>query len=221
VIISTTPVILSHFEDLTDPRMERTKRHLLIDMVAIALCAAICGAEGWADVERFGKKKREWFARFLELPNGIPSHDTFGRVFARLDSSEFYACLQRWIRSLNQAVSDHGVRLDGKTLRHSFDTAAGKDALHLLSARGIQGPTSVAQRPDHARRRSCEGTCVFEGVAWQTPETDHTRRRHCQGTRGVQAGTSAPLRPDHARRRHGNPVRHGGCRLVGQASRLP
>ncbi len=76
MIVSTTPVILSHFEDLTDPRMMRTKRHLLIDMVAIALCAAICGAEGWADVERFGKKKREWFARFLELPNGIPSHDT-------------------------------------------------------------------------------------------------------------------------------------------------
>jgi predicted transposase YbfD/YdcC len=113
--------------------MERTKRHLLIDMAAIALCAAICGAEGWADVERFGKKK-EWFARFLDLPNGIPSHDTFGRVFARLDTSEFYACLQRWIRSLNTAISDHGVRLDGKTLRHSFDTAAGKDALHLLNA---------------------------------------------------------------------------------------
>ena len=134
MIVSTTPVILTHFDDLTDPRMERTKRHLLIDMVAIALCAAICGAEGWADVERFGKKKREWFARFLELPNGIPSHDTFGRVFARLDSSEFYACLQRWIRSLNKAVSDHGVRLDGKTLRHSFDIASGKDALHLLNA---------------------------------------------------------------------------------------
>lgn len=114
--------------------MDRTKRHLLIDMVAIALCAAICGAEGWADVERFGRKKKEWFARFLELPNGIPSHDTFGRVFSRLDTSEFYACLQRWIRSLNHAIKDHGVRLDGKTLRHSFDTAAGKDALHLLNA---------------------------------------------------------------------------------------
>ena len=132
--VSTAPVILSHFEDLPDPRMDRTKRHLLIDMVAIALCAAICGAEGWADVERFGRKKKEWFAKFLELPNGIPSHDTFGRVFSRLDTSEFYACLQRWIRSLNQAVKDHGVRLDGKTLRHSFDTAAGKDALQLLNA---------------------------------------------------------------------------------------
>lgn len=132
--VSTAPVILSHFEDLPDPRMDRTKRYLLIDMVAIALCAAIYGAEGWADVERFGRKKKDWFARFLELPNGIPSHDTFGRVRARLDTSEFYACLQRWIRSLNQAIKDHGVRLDGKTLRHWFDTAAGKDALQLLNA---------------------------------------------------------------------------------------
>jgi predicted transposase YbfD/YdcC len=106
----------------------------LIDMIVIALAATICGAEGWADVERFGKKKRAWLARFLELPNGIPSHDTFGRVFSRLDTSEFYACLQRWIRSLNSAIVDHGVRLDGKTLRHSFDTASGKDALHLLNA---------------------------------------------------------------------------------------
>ncbi len=88
--LSKTPVILSHFDDLTDPRVNRTKRHLLIDMVAIALCAAICGAEGWADVERFGKQKREWFARFLELPSGIPSHDTFGRVFSRLDTSELW-----------------------------------------------------------------------------------------------------------------------------------
>jgi hypothetical protein len=115
-----------HFEDLTDPRMERTKRHLLIDMVAIALCAAICGAEGWADVDRFGKKKREWFARFSDLPNGIPSHDTFGRVFARLDSPEFYACMQRWIRSRNQAVSDHGVRLGGQEVL--FQNSAGRCA---------------------------------------------------------------------------------------------
>ena len=135
MIASKSPVIFSHFDDLTDPRMDRTKRHLLIDMVVIALCAAICGAEGWADVERFGKKKKkEWFARFLQLLSDIPSHDTFGRVFARLDTSEFYACLQRWVRTLNSTLTDHGVRLDGKTLRHSFDTASGKDALQMLNA---------------------------------------------------------------------------------------
>ena len=115
MIASKSPVIFSHFDDLTDPRMYRAQRPLLIDMVVIALCAAICGAEGWANVERFGKKNKRWFARFLELPSGIPSHDTSGQVFARLNTSEFYACLQRSIRSLNNALNDHGVRLDGKT----------------------------------------------------------------------------------------------------------
>ncbi len=128
------PSILSHFEDLSDPRMDRTKLHRLTDMVAIALCAAICGAEGWADVERFGKMKQGWFAKFLELPNGIPSHDTFGRVFAMLDTAEFYGCLQKWLASLNHTLQDRGVQLDGKTLRGSFDTASGKAALHLVNA---------------------------------------------------------------------------------------
>jgi hypothetical protein len=94
VASNAQPSILSHFEHLSDPRMERTKLHLLTDMIAIALCAAICDAEGWADVERFGKMKQAWFKKFLELPNGIASHDTFRRVFARLDTTEFYACLQ-------------------------------------------------------------------------------------------------------------------------------
>jgi len=76
VISTTAPVILAHFDELTDPRIERTKLHSLTDMVAIALCAAICGAEGWADVECFGRRKHDWFARFLELPHGSPSHDT-------------------------------------------------------------------------------------------------------------------------------------------------
>ena len=103
VLVATTAQtsIISHFEDLTDPRMERTKLHVLTDMVAIALCAAICGAEGWADVERFGKMKQAWFSTFLELLNGIPSHDAFGRVFARLDTAEFYACLQKWLANFN------------------------------------------------------------------------------------------------------------------------
>jgi predicted transposase YbfD/YdcC len=103
-------------------------------MIVLALCAAICGAEGWADVERFGKAKRKWFARFLQLPNGIPSHDTFGRVFARLDTSEFLTSLHNWIRCLNLALKDRGVAIDGKTVRRSFDNATGKSAVHLVSA---------------------------------------------------------------------------------------
>jgi predicted transposase YbfD/YdcC len=126
--------ILARFENLTDPRIERSKRHLLIDMVTIGLCAAICGADSWVDVEKFGHAKRDWFARFLELPDGIPSHDTFGRVFARLDTAEFLLCLQNWLRSLHLSLKEQGVAIDGKTLRGSFDAASGKSALHVVSA---------------------------------------------------------------------------------------
>lgn len=126
--------ILTRFENLTDPRVERTKQHLLIDMVTIALCAAICGADSWVDVEKFGIAKRGWFSRFLDLPHGIPSHDTFGRVFARLDTEEFLLCLQNWLRALRLSLKDQGVAIDGKTLRGSFDAASGKSALHVVSA---------------------------------------------------------------------------------------
>src|SRR5688572_26148468 len=91
--------IFTKFEKLSDPRIERTKHHKLLDMVTIALCATICGADNWVDVEKFGEAKREWFERFLALPNGIPSHDTFGRVFARLDAQEFQTCVHNWLRS--------------------------------------------------------------------------------------------------------------------------
>jgi predicted transposase YbfD/YdcC len=103
-------------------------------MVVITLCATICGAEGWADVERFGKMKRDWFVRFLSLENGIPSHDTFGRVFARLDTQEFQTCVHNWLLNLGLQLKDQGVSIDGKTLRRSFDTATGKSALHVVSA---------------------------------------------------------------------------------------
>jgi predicted transposase YbfD/YdcC len=126
--------ILSNFEKLSDPRVERTKHHKLLDMVTIALCATICGADNWVDVEKFGDAKEEWFGRFLELPHGIPSHDTFGRVFAKLDTQEFLTCVHNWLRSLRLTLKDQGVAIDGKTLRGSFDAASGKSALHVVSA---------------------------------------------------------------------------------------
>jgi len=126
--------IRERFSSLTDPRIERTKRHLLLDMVVIALCAAICGANSWADVERFGTSKRDWLRRFLDLPHGIPSHDTFGRVFARLDTNQFLTCLHNWLRSLKLALNEKQVAIDGKVLRRSFDRAAGTSALQLVSA---------------------------------------------------------------------------------------
>ena len=132
--MTSVAAIFDHFETLTDPRIDRNKRHLLHEMVVIALCAAICGAEGWADVERFGKTKLTWFRRFLELEHGIPSHDTFGRVFARLDTHEFLLCLQAWVQHFQSALREQGIAIDGKTLRRSFDHATGQSALHVVSA---------------------------------------------------------------------------------------
>ena len=92
------------FANLTDPRLDRTKRHALLDIFILALCATIGGANGWADIERFGKAKLDFFRRFLELPNGIPSHDTFGRVFARLDPAALLTCIQNWLAAFRASV---------------------------------------------------------------------------------------------------------------------
>ena len=91
--------LLSHFAELTEPRVERTREHLLSDILALAICAVIGGADSWVEIEEFGKAKEEWFRSFLRLPHGIPSHDTFGRVFARLDPEEFQQSFINWVQS--------------------------------------------------------------------------------------------------------------------------
>jgi predicted transposase YbfD/YdcC len=126
--------VLEHFADLPDPRIERTKLHQLGDILTIAICAVICGAEGWTDIELFGKSKDSWFKTFLELPNGIPSHDTFGRVISALDPDAFERSFQSWIQSLVGSSGGKLIAIDGKTLRHSFDRANGKAAIHMVSA---------------------------------------------------------------------------------------
>lgn len=131
-----TPVatITEHFSELKDPRVDRTKLHLLHDIIVIAICAAICGADTWVDIENFGKAKHDWLKQFLELPNGIPSHDTFGRVFARLDAERFQTCFIEWIQAVNEVTQGQIVAVDGKKLRRSHDKTIGKDAIHMVSA---------------------------------------------------------------------------------------
>jgi predicted DNA-binding protein (UPF0251 family) len=120
--------LLRAFAALEDPRTDRTKKHSLGDILTIAICAVICGADGWVQVAHFGRCKKKWFQRFLDLPNGIPSHDTFGRVFAMLDPQAFEECFLRWIAQLATASSGRRVAIDGKTLRRSLDAAHGKAA---------------------------------------------------------------------------------------------
>lgn len=126
--------IEQYFSDLEDPRVDRTKLHKLVDILVIAICAVISGADNWEDIEEFGKAKQEWFKTFLELPNGIPSHDTFNRVFARLDPAQFQRCFINWITAVSQLVGGQVIAIDGKVLRRSHDKGIGKAAIDMVSA---------------------------------------------------------------------------------------
>lgn len=126
--------ISRHFASLTDNRMQGKTRHKLLDMITITICAVICGANGWTDVEVYGKSKYEWLGSFLELPHGIPSHDTFGRVFAMLCPKEFESCFLSWVRSVCEITKGEIIPVDGKTLRRSCDRSSGRTAIHMVSA---------------------------------------------------------------------------------------
>jgi predicted transposase YbfD/YdcC len=137
--------LLHHFQDLPDPRVDRTRRHDLLDVVAIALCAVIAGAESWPAVEAFGKAKHDWLKQFLRLQGGIPSHDTFGRVFAALDPEALQGCLVGWLRAASAALGLGQVAIDGKALRRSFDRARCKSCLHLVSAWAAEAQLTLGQ----------------------------------------------------------------------------
>lgn len=123
-----------HFEDLPDPRIDRTKLHKLLDIVLIAICAVICGADDWVEVAMFGEAKEAWFRTFLELKNGIPSHDTFNRVFARLNPDAFRDRFQAWIRAVSQLTQGQVIAIDGKKLRGSAEQTLGRGAIDMVSA---------------------------------------------------------------------------------------
>jgi len=135
-----------HFSKLEDPRLDRQKLHQLMDIIVIAVCAVICGAETWVDIANFGKAREAWFRKFLELPNGIPSHDTFGRVFSLLNAAAFEACFFEWVQAVNQVTGGQVIAIDGKELRHSFDTVLGQKAIHLVSAWANENRLILAQR---------------------------------------------------------------------------
>jgi DDE_Tnp_1-associated len=111
--------ITHHFRKLKDPRRAHRRLHLLQDIIVIALCAVLAGAQDWQEIELFGRKRRDWLQGFLELPNGTPAHDTFERVFDRLKPRAFQACFRAWVQALQEALSIKHVAIDGKTLRGS------------------------------------------------------------------------------------------------------
>lgn len=129
-----TASLNKHFADLKDPRIDRTKLHKLLDILVIAICAVICGADNWEEVQLFGEAKEAWFKTILELPNGIPSHDTFWRVFAKLDPEQFRQSFASWMASVSAVTGGQVIAIDGKILRPSHDKALGRGAIDMVSA---------------------------------------------------------------------------------------
>jgi predicted transposase YbfD/YdcC len=140
-----THSIMVFFADMPDPRVNRRRCHLLTDILTLSLCAVICGAEGGTEIEEFAKAREPFFRTFLELPNGIPSHDTFGRVLAALDPQAFAQCFVAWVAALCEDLAGEIVPIDGKTLRRSMDRTSGKNPLHLVSAWASETGLSLGQ----------------------------------------------------------------------------
>ncbi len=139
-------VIEEHFGKVNDPRKDRTKEHKLIDILVIAICGVICGAEGWVDIELYGKSKIHWLKTFLELPHGIPSHDTFGRVFSLIDAQQFQLAFYEWVLAVNEIIHGQIVNIDGKCLRGSDDQKLGKRAIYMVSAWAAENEIVLGQR---------------------------------------------------------------------------
>jgi predicted transposase YbfD/YdcC len=134
-----------HFGDLPDPRIDRTKLHKLIDIIVIAICAVICGADDWVEVAMFGEAKEAWFRTFLELPNGIPSHDTFRRVFALLDPEAFRQRFLEWVQAVSRITSGQVIAIDGKKLRGSGEPILGHGAIDMVSAWATENDLVLGQ----------------------------------------------------------------------------
>jgi predicted transposase YbfD/YdcC len=142
-----TPVaLLEHFASVPDPRIERHRWHKLSDILVIAVCAVLSGAESYPAIEDFGTERETWLRQFLELPAGIPSHDTFNRVLRLLDPVELQSCFLRWLQAVAEVTDGEVVAIDGKALRRSFAKGTAKRALHLVSAWATANGGGLGQR---------------------------------------------------------------------------
>ncbi len=152
--------ISERFGDIHDPRVQGRCDYPLVEVITIAICAVIAGANGWIDVETFGKSKEAWLKQFLKLEKGIPSHDTFGDVFRMIDAKEFQRSFMRWIEGVFTVTKGQVIAIDGKTARRSHDRSIGKDAIHMVNAwASANGITLGQYKVDH---KSNEITAIPE-----------------------------------------------------------
>lgn len=146
----TALALLDYFSEVPDPRVDRTKHHPLINVITIAVCAVLSGADGWTEVEAFGYAKKAWLEGFLDMESGIPSHDTFGRVFGQIDPGAFQEAFMRWTSAIS-GVIEGVIAIDGKTLRHSYDRGESKGAIVMVSAWAEQNHLVLGQRKVSAK----------------------------------------------------------------------
>ena len=137
--------ITEHFKELNDPRIQLKTQHKLIDIIVITICAVICGGDDWIEVVAYGKAKKDWLKKFLTLEHGIPSHDTFGRVFSLLNPEQFEKCFVSWIQAVFKITGAQTVAIDGKTLRHSYDRSSKKAAIHMVGAWATSSGIALGQ----------------------------------------------------------------------------
>ncbi len=143
--MDTLSPLIEHFKGIRDPRIERSKRHKLIDIVVIVIVGVICGADSWDDIAMVAEEKEEWLKKFLELPNGIPSHDTIARVFSRISARQFETCFALWMKTTATLTDGQVVAIDGKRLRGSFDKGSDKSAIHMVSAWATENGVVLGQ----------------------------------------------------------------------------
>jgi predicted transposase YbfD/YdcC len=164
----------ARFSKVSDPRKDRTKEHKLIDIIGIAICAVICGAEGWVDMENYGNSKLTWLKTFLELPNGIPSHDTFGRVFSMINAQEFQAAFYEWVWAVYEITQGQIISVDGKCLLGSEDKRLGKRAIYMVSAWAeanhmVLGQRKVDEKSNEITAiRNCSKYSPFQAVLYSS-----------------------------------------------------
>ena len=168
--------IIDHFASVDDPRMERTRKHKLGDIIAVAIRAVIAGADGWVDIETFGNAKIDWFKTFLELPNGIPSHDTFGRVFSLIDARNFQDLFIEWTKRVWEATEGQVVAIDGKTVRRSADKTNGESPIHMVSAWATANGVALGHANDRGEWADMNSVAMIESTRWINGATSVHRR---------------------------------------------
>jgi hypothetical protein len=160
---SPLAIFKHHFETIKDPRAPYRIHHQLVDMVMIAICGIICGADSWVEIEQYGISKESWLATFLELPHGIPSHDTFERLFARLRPEQLQASFRSWLQAVYGILKQSGIAIDGKALRGSYERGEEKSMIYMVSAWATEANLVLGQRK--VNEKSNEITAIPELLA--------------------------------------------------------